>query len=151
MKLSKQLLEESTRPAVIKDLVEVVQQEVASKKGVSGAAIKAGYGAASRVIPNLTERALNKLLPDFAAALDPFWDGFGSSGDADFGRHLADRGPEVSAALLAVTDAKVGASGREPVKKAYRALRGKADGHVQAALPRVGAALQRHAHPPGEG
>lgn len=148
MTLSKQLLEQSTRPAVIKDLVEVVQQEVASKKGVSGAAIKAGYGAASRVIPNLTERALNKLLPDFAVALDPFWDGFGSSGGADFGRYLADRGPEVSAALLAVTDAKVAASGREPVKKAYRALRGKANGHVQAALPRVGAALQRRAQRP---
>ena len=73
MTLSKQLLAEDTRPAVIKDLVGVVQQEVGSKEGVSGAAIKAGYGAASRVVPNLTERALDKLLPDFLVALDPFW------------------------------------------------------------------------------
>jgi hypothetical protein len=147
MTLSQQLLDGSTRPAVIKDLVEVVQQEVASKKGVSGAAIKAGYGAASRVVPNLTERALGKLRPDFAVALDPFWADFESSAGTDFGRHLADRGPEVSAALLAVTDAKVAGSGREPVKRAYKALRGKADSNVQAALPRVGAALQRHARP----
>ena len=147
MTLSKQLLRKNTRPAVVKDMVEVVQREVGSKKGVSGAAIKAGYGAASRVVPNLTERALDKLLPDFARALDPFWDDFEASEGTDFGRHLADRGPEASAALLAVTDAKVAGSGREPVKKAYKALRGKADVHVQAALPRAGAALQRHAGP----
>jgi hypothetical protein len=47
-----------------------------------------------------------------------------------------------------VTDDKVAGTGREPVKKAYKALRGKADGHVQAALPRVGAALERHAKRP---
>ncbi len=126
----------------------MVQQEVASKKGVSGAALKAGYGAASRVVPNLTERALNKLLPDFARALDPFWLSFESSDATDFGRHLAERDAEVSAALLAVTDAKVAGSGREPIKKVYGALRGRADGHVQAALPRLGAALQRHTRPP---
>ncbi len=78
-------------------------------------------------------------------ALDPFWADFESSGGGDFGRHLAAHGEEVSAALLAVTDAKVQGSGREPIKKVYRALRGKAVGHVQAALPRLGATLQRHA------
>ena len=109
---------------------------------------QAGYGAAFRVVPNLTERGLNKLFPDLAVALDPFWDGFASSGSDDFGGYLAKRGPEVSSALLAVTDAKVQGSVREPVKKVYRALRGEADAHVQAALPRAGAALQRHARRP---
>ncbi|WP_322936278.1 DUF6918 family protein [Nocardioides bizhenqiangii] len=151
MMLSQQLLARRTRPAVIKDLVEVVQQEVASKKGVAGTAVKAGYGAASRVVPDLTERALNKLLPDLSVALDPFWASYESSGATAFGQHLAGRGREVSAALLAVTDAKIAGSGREPVKKVYRALRGKADGHVQAALPRVGAALERHAQRPARG
>ena len=71
MTLSKQLLAKKARPGVIKDLVEVVQQEVASKKGVSGAALKAGYAAASRVVPNLTERALRKLFPDLARRARP--------------------------------------------------------------------------------
>ena len=148
MTLSQQLLAERTRPDVIKDLVGVVQQEVASKKGVSGAALKAGYGAASRVVPNLTERGLDKLFPDLARALDPFWSDFESSGRREFGSYLADRDAEVSAALLAVTDAKVAGSGREQLKKVYRPLRGKADDHVRAALPRLGAALQRHVRRP---
>lgn len=145
MTLSQQLLADHARPAVIKDLVVVVQEEVAAKRGVSGVAVKAGYGAASKVVPNLTERAVDRLLPDLAVSLDPYWKAFTASGTTDFGSHLVARGPEVSAALLAVTDAKVEGNGREPLKKAYRALRGKAADHVQAALPRLGAALQKHA------
>ena len=143
--MSQQLLTEQTRPAVMKDLVEVVQQEVASKKGVGGAALKAGYGAASKVVPNLTERGLVRLGPDLLRALDPFWADFAAGGGTEFGSHLASRGADASAALLGVTDAKVAASGKEPIKKVYNALRGKADAHVQAALPRLGAAIQRHA------
>lgn len=144
MTLSQQLLKKQTRPAVIADLVTVVQQEVAAKTGMSGAALKAGYGAASKVVPNLTERALTKLFPDLVVALDPFWASFESAGGGDFGRHLVAHAAEVSTALLAVTDAKVQGSGREPIKKVYKALRGKAQIHVQAALPRLGAALQKH-------
>ncbi len=150
MTLSQQLLTEQKRPVVIADLVEVVQREVAAKKGMSGTALKAGYGAASKVVPNLTERGLNKLFPDLAAALDPFWSSYQASGGRDFGCYLADHGVPVSAALLAVTDAKVQGSGREPIKKVYRALRGKAVTHVEAALPRLGTTLQRHAVSAGD-
>ena len=145
MSLSKQLLSKQARPAVVKDLVEVVREEVRSKKGVSGTAIKAGYAGATKVMPDLVRRAVRKLLPDFARALDPFWNDFVGAGGQDFGQYLASRGSEASAALLAVTDAKLESSSRDQLKKVYRALRGKADGHVQAALPRLGATLQRHA------
>jgi hypothetical protein len=144
MTLSKQLLAKKNRPAVVADLVQVVHQEVADKKGVSGVALKAGYGTAKKVVPNLVERVVQRLLPDFAVALDPFWKEFVSKGDKDFGVYLAAEGPAAAAALLAVTDAKVGASSRESIKKPYWALRGKADGHVQAALPRLGVTRQRH-------
>ncbi|MFT4084365.1 MAG: hypothetical protein QM638_17450 [Nocardioides sp.] len=145
MSLSDQLLADDVRPAVTADLVEVVGQEVGDKKGISGTAVKAAYAAARKVVPDLAPRAVGSLLPGFAAALDPFWDGFQSSGGGDFGGYLAGRGPEAAAALLAVTDARAESSSKEPLKKAYGALRGKAGGHVEAALPRLGRALQRHA------
>lgn len=144
MTLSKQLLNKQTRPAVVGDLVEVVREEVAAKRGVSGTAIKAGYAAATKVVPDLTRRGVRRLLPDFARALDPYWADFEAADHTHFGEYLASRGPEVSAALLAVTDAKLEQSSRDQLKKVYRALRQRADGHVQTALPRVGAALQRH-------
>lgn len=147
MSLSQQLLAKKNRPAVVTDLVEVVRQEVADKKGVSGAALKTGFATARKVMPDLVRKAVRRLLPDAARALDPFWDAYVAEGGSDFGAYLARRGDEVSAALLAITDARAEASSKDALKKVYRALRGKADAHVQAALPRLGATLQKHAAP----
>lgn len=147
MTLSSQLLAKKNRPAVVTELVGVVREEVAAKKGVSGAALKAGYKTARKMMPDLERKAVRRLLPDAAAALDPFWDAFVAEGGADFGAYLAGHETEVSAALLAITDARAEATSKDALKKVYRALRGKADVHVQAALPRLGAALQKHATP----
>lgn len=147
MSLSETLLADDRRSAVVADLGAVVEAEVKDKKGISGAAIKTGFAAARKVSPGLTDRALNRMLPDFAVALDPFWADFtaGGGGGADFGSYLSGRKAEVSTALLAVTDKRVEGSSREAIKKAYRGMRGKAEENVQAALPRLGAAVQRHA------
>lgn len=147
MSLSSQLLTKKTRPAVVTDLVEVVREEVAAKRGVSGAALKAGYATATKVMPDLVRKAVRRLLPDAATALDPYWESFSAEGGGDFGTYLAQHGEQVSAALLSITDARAEASSKEPLKKVYRALRGKAEGHVQAALPRLGTTLQKHATP----
>lgn len=144
MSLSEKLLAQPVRKQVIADLVRVVDQEVGDKKGFSGTAVKAGYAAGKKVMPNLAERAVTRMLPDFAKAADPFWDDFQAAGGGDFGQYLAGRGPEAAEALLAVTDAKVATTSREGLKRAYKPLRGKAVEHVQAALPRLGTVLQKH-------
>nr|MDQ2815859.1 hypothetical protein [Actinomycetota bacterium] len=64
---------------------------------------------------------------------------------ADFGDYLAERGPEVSQSLLSVTDARAAASGRPTITRAYGSVRGSAGRHVEAALPQVGALVQKHA------
>ena len=145
MSLTANLLADDQRPAVIADLSAVVDAEVREKSGLSGAAIKTGYAAARKLAPNLTERGLNRMLPDFAAALDPFWADLTASGQTDFGAYLVGRGDEATEALLGVADKRVLGSDREGIKKAYRGLRGKAEEHVRTALPRVGAAIQNRA------
>jgi len=145
MSLSEKLLAEPVRTAVIGDLVKVVDQEVGDKRGFSGRAVQAGYAAGKKVMPNLTERAVTRMLPDFAAAADPYWDDFSQAGGGDFGQYLADRGPQAAQALLAVTDAKIATTSREALKRAYKPLRGKAAEHVEAALPRLGTVLQKYA------
>ncbi|MFI5067817.1 MAG: DUF6918 family protein, partial [Streptosporangiales bacterium] len=77
--------------------------------------------------------------------LDPFWADFHASGGAEFGDYLAKRGDEVSEALLSITDAWAAISERATIIKAYRAVRGGAGKHVEAALPRVGALVQKYA------
>lgn len=145
VRLSEKLLTKQVRPALTADLVSVVEQEVADKRGFSGTAVKAGYKAVTKVLPNLAERAVAKMLPDSIVAMDPFWSDFQTAGGGDFGRYLLGRGPEAAQALLSVSDAKVQGTTREAIKRAYKPLRGKASDHVQSALPRLGAVLQKHA------
>ncbi|MDF0530466.1 hypothetical protein P0W64_13110 [Tsukamurella sp. 8F] len=143
--LTTSLLDEARRPAVVADFASVVDAEVKDKGGLSGATIKTAYAAVKKVSPSVIESALGKLLPDFAASLDPFWSDFTAQGGGDFGDYLSGRGDEVGDALLAVTDRKAESTTQPALRKAYQSLRGKAKDNVVAALPRVGAAVQKHA------
>jgi hypothetical protein len=51
----------------------------------------------------------------------------------------------VSEALLSVTDAHAAVSTRPTILKAYRAVRGGASKHIVAALPNLGALVQKYA------
>lgn len=144
MPLSESLLKTDRRPQVVHDLAKVIDAEVKSKKGMAGMAVKAGYVAVRKVSPTVTTSATDRMLPDFATALDPFWDHFVASGEQDFGSFLAARSGEVSDALLKVTDERAARTEREPLKRAYGGLRGKAKDHVIAALPSIGSTLQQH-------
>ncbi|WP_145225122.1 DUF6918 family protein [Rudaeicoccus suwonensis] len=143
MTLSETVLDPARRPHLVADLVGVVDAEVKDKKGLGGMAIKGAYAAVRKVSPTIAETATDRMLPDFAVALDPFWVDFGGAGD--FGAYLAGRGDEVADALLAVTDRRAAATDRAPLQKAYGSVRGKAHENVKAALPRLGATFQRYA------
>ncbi len=139
---SLQALLGNQRSAVVADLVAVIDAEVSDQKGLSGAAVKAAYAAAQKVKPGVVSSATSKLLPDFVTALQPFWDS--KPEHTAFGDHLAANDVAASEALLSVTDNQV-ADANPTLAKAYNALRGKAKGYVTAALPRVGAAIEKHA------
>ncbi|GAB05680.1 hypothetical protein GII30_19745 [Gordonia amarae] len=136
------LLEPGRREAVVADLASVIDSEVAEKKGLSGTAIKAGYNAANKFKPGLVPHATDKLLPEFAAALAPFWDS--RPAGAAFGDHLAANSDAAAEALLAITDGHAEGA-KAPLQRAYGALRGKAKENVAEALPKVGAAIEKNA------
>ncbi|MEE4021913.1 hypothetical protein V1Y59_02390 [Gordonia sp. PKS22-38] len=139
---SLQSLLDTDRPAVVADLVGVIDAEVADQKGLSGAAVKTAYAAAQKVKPGVVSSATNLMLPDFLTALQPFWDA--KPAGVTFADHLAANSDAAAEALLTVTDDQV-ATAKPALAKAYNSLRGKAKGYVVAALPRVGAAIEKHA------
>ena len=51
--------------------MRVVDEEVAAKGGLSGIAVKAGYAAVKSIKPGFIGQVVEKLLPEFAAQLDP--------------------------------------------------------------------------------
>jgi len=138
--LSETLLTPERRPQTVDALVGVVEDEVASKSGLSGTAIKTAYKAARKIDDRIVRRAIAGMLPEFLDQLEPFWAG---RGEQPFGAHLAGQGERASEALLAVTDARAANPKHAAVAKVYGMLRGKAKDHVPAALPRVGTALER--------
>ena len=139
------LLTPDTRPKVVADCQTLVDQEVSDKSGISGAAIKLAYRTVTAFASGIVHDAVDTLLPDFAAKLDPYYAEFKASGSAEFGDYLAKRGAEVSESLLSVTDARAAASSRAPIRKAYNTVRPSGVKNVEAALPRLGALIQTYA------
>jgi hypothetical protein len=142
--LQELLLTPENAPRLIADTQALVDNEIASK-GITAAPLKAAYKAVSSFAPGYLTEAITAMLPGMVIQLEPYWADFTTSGGADFGDYLAKRGDEVSESLLSVTDARAAASDRPTIIKAYRSVRGSAAKHVTAALPAVGALVQKYA------
>jgi hypothetical protein len=130
-----------TRPRVVRACAELIDAEVASKKGISGIAVKAGYRLVQAIKPTMVKDVVDKLLPEFAEALEPFYVASVEAAAAEkrptsraLADHLVAHDGEVAEALLTVTDRRAEkASG--PLLKTYRKLRSSAHDHVKAAVP----------------
>jgi hypothetical protein len=139
------LLTPDTEPSVVADCLTLIEQEVAGKSGISGAAVKLAYKTAKAFAKGYLQHTVESLLPDLVTQLEPFWADFSASGASGFGDYLAKRGDEVSEALLSVTDARAQISSRPVIIKAYGTVRGGAAKHIVAALPNVGALVEKYA------
>ena len=139
------LLTPDTKPAVVADCRALVDQQVKDKSGISATALKLGYKTVTSFAPGYLNDTIDSMLPKFIAQLEPFWADFTASGSAQFGDYLSKRGPEVSEALLAVTDRMAGQSERPTIVRAYKAVRGSASKNIEAALPAVGDLVQKYA------
>jgi hypothetical protein len=142
--LTEILTSETKKAAVINDCCALIDAEVADKGGLSGIAIKAGYGAVKGIKPGFVKHVVAQLLPDFAAALDPLYQEARSAGKP-IASHFASNASRAADALLAITDAKVQRAQSGVVKGTYEKLRGSAKKNVEAAVPRVGRLLEKHA------
>ncbi len=136
------LLRPEVRRLVIDGCVAVVEREVASKRGLGGTAIKAGFAVVSKVKPGFVREVVSNLLPDFTVALDPMYgEAARECGEADesavadsFVRRVERERARAAEALLGVTDRKI-ENARPGLQKAYARLRPSAREHVEAALP----------------
>jgi uncharacterized protein DUF6918 len=143
--LHEMLLAPDVEPKVVTDVLALVDNELASKSGISGTAVKVAFKAITAFAPGYYQETVASMVPDMVDQLDPFWADFQASGSADFGDYLAKRSDEVGPALLKVTDAMRDRSGRAAVVKAYSAVRNGAGKHIEAALPNLGAMVQKYA------
>lgn len=142
MGLSDVLKDDAKKNAIVNDCCTLLDEEVASKGGLSGLAVKAGYSAVKGIKPGFVKHTVEVLLPEFAEKLDPIWAEAVKSGNA--GKYLVDHKGQVADALLAVTDARAARSNKGMVKGTYEKLRGSAKKNVEEAVPRLAKVLEKH-------
>lgn len=138
MSFTDSLLDPAKRPQVVQSLSTVIDQEVESKSGLGGMALKTAFASAKKMKEGIVPKGTDAMLPDIASALEPFWN---AKGDQDFGSYLSSRSGEVADALLAVADAKAESPDNAAIAKLYKPIRGKARGYVEEALPRLAGAI----------
>ena len=143
MSLADALTDESKKPLIVKDCIELIDSEVKDKGGISGLMIKAGYGTVKGIKPGFVQHAVEDLLPEFAKALDPIYaDAIAQK--KPVGDFFANNAGRVADALLAITDAKAQRAKSGVAKGAYEKLRGSAKKNVEQAAPRLGKLLEKH-------
>lgn len=142
MSLVEAMKDEAKREAIIKDCLVLVDEEVAAKSGISGFAVKTGYGAVKGVKPGFVQEVIQKLLPEWAVKLDPIWQEGVKKGKPV--AHMEGNASHVADELLSVTDAKIGGAKSGVVKKTYSTLRGSAKKNVEVAVPRLAKLMEKH-------
>jgi hypothetical protein len=143
MGLSETLLDAGKKSQVIADCCQLVDEEVASKSGLGGFAVKAGYAAVKGIKPGFIANVVERLLPEFVAKLDPIWsEGLEKGKPADY---LVSNRSRTADALLSVTDARIKSAKSGVVRSTYDKLRGSAKKHVEEAIPRLSRLIQKHA------
>lgn len=139
------MLAPQTQPSVVRDALALVDEQISDKSGISGTAVKLAYKTVVTVSPNHVQYLIEQLMPKMLDKLQPYWEHFQVSGGGAFGDFLAKNGEQVAEALLEVTDERAERSGRPIIVKAYKSVRGSAAKNVQAALPELGALVQKYA------
>lgn len=139
------LLSDGAQQQIAADCRALVEQELSAKSGVAAGALKIAYKAVTTFAPGYYQSTVENMVPNLLRRLQPFWADFHAAGGGQFGDYLAKRGDEVAEAMLLVTDDMARGSQRGTVVKAYNAVRDSAGKHIEAALPAVGALVEKYA------
>src|SRR5580698_2954301 len=139
--LSDILLVPGNRPKVIADCGKLVEEEVDSKGGLTGFAVKAAFAV---VKPGFVPEAIDHMLDDFVKRLEPFW-ADAQAKNEPIGALMNARAGQVSDALLAISDERAARSTNQTLRKAYDKLRPTGKKHVEAAVPRIGRLIAKYA------
>jgi uncharacterized protein DUF6918 len=144
--LADKLTSPPNRERTINECCTLIDEEVKSKGGLTGLAVKGAYGVVKAVKPRFVAEVVDGMLDEWVAKLQPLYDGWQSDGAGkSFADYLVQRGPQAADALLQVTDGRARHARSGSVKKMYEKMRPTAKKHVEEALPRLGRLVEREA------
>lgn len=138
------LLAPQRKDTLVADCVQLIEDHVATRGGIRGVAMKTGVSMLKGAKPDVLQRAVSALLPDFAQALDPQYQACRKSGQ-DFAAALQARADGTVAALLGIADRRIQLTQIKGAKTLYSRLRGSAEDEIRQLLPRLVQIIARHA------
>lgn len=142
MSLSDQISDQNTKANLVADCAKLMDEQVAAKSGISGLALKAAYGVVKGIEPSYISGAIERLLPEALAALDPIWSEGVQLGDPV--QHLSQNRSRTADMLLSITDAKIEKSKNGAVRASYNKLRKSVKNDVEEAVPGLATILGNH-------
>jgi hypothetical protein len=142
MGLSDKISDQNIQANLVADCTRLMDEQVAAKSGISGLALKAAYGVVKGVEPSYISGAIQRLLPDALAALDPMWNEGVQSGDPV--QHLIQNRSRTADMLLSITDSKIENSKNGAVRASYNKLRKSVKSDVEEAVPGLAKILGTH-------
>ena len=109
-------------------------------------AIKMAFEVVKKVKPGFIPEAIDHMLDDFAARLDPFYQSHQKipNNTRSLTAHLTDQAGQVADALLGITDDRAQRANNAMVKKSYEKLRPSAKKHVEDAVAGIGRLIEKH-------
>jgi hypothetical protein len=117
----------------VADCVNLIDEQVSAKSGLSGLGLKTAYAAVNGIKPNYIAAAIEALLPETLVALDPIWsEGIQTGTPVEY---LIQNRSRTADAVLSVTDARIETSQRAIVRSTYKKLRNSAKNDVEEAIP----------------
>lgn len=142
-KLSDTLQDEAVAASMAADCTTLMDQQVAAKGGISGMALKATYGVVKGVGADYIPAAIQRLLPDAIAALEPLWQEGLQTGDPV--AHLTQNCDRTADTILSVTDARIERARNGLICSSYGKLRKSVKTDIVAAVPGLAQIIGKHA------
>jgi hypothetical protein len=132
------------RPKVIADCEQMLDAEVADKKGLSGMAVKGAFKTLKAMKPGMIRHTLDDLIDELAVKVDPFWQDCQSQG-ANPRAFFTTNSTAIANALLEITDGRAKQSKFKNIVRAYNTLRPKAVQYIGDAMPRFSDLVSKYA------
>jgi hypothetical protein len=133
-----------TRQKVVEECCSLIDNQVKSKGGVGGMAVRASYATIKALKKRFVPEVVDGLLDDWLAKLQPHHDRWASGGGGTFSEFLIARSDDVAEDLLSVTDARAEKTTHTTAKKMYLKMRPSAKKNVIEALPELSRLIERH-------
>ncbi|HEY9880992.1 MAG TPA: hypothetical protein V6D29_21210 [Leptolyngbyaceae cyanobacterium] len=142
MSLSDKVQDQTIRDSITADVTKLMDEQVSAKNGLSGLALKAAYGVVKGIGPSYIPGAVERLLPDALAAIDPIWtEGVQQGNPVEY---LSQNKSRTADLLLSTTDARVERTDNGVIRSSYHKLRKSVKADVEAAVPSLAKILDTH-------